>query len=184
MVLVRASLRPLLGDAVPFSFTFLAVVLATLVALAVGELLVWYFVLPIHGSFTFADPTMASWLVVVGLTQLLMVGAMGLYQSEVRRGQVERTRRINFLGHALREMDHRTRNNFQIVTSLLQLQSNRSASEEVKAALREASERLQAVSGVYAALMPSSQSLASVRLQEQLEGMCDQIRRGILPEGI
>jgi two-component sensor histidine kinase len=192
MVLVRASLRPVLGDAVPFSFTFLSVVLATLVAgwrsglvaLVVGEVLVWYFVLPIAGSFTFADPKMASWLIVVGLTQLLMVGAMGLYQSEVRRGQTERTRRINFLGHALREMDHRTRNNFQIVTSLLQLQSNRSASEEVKAALREASERLQAVSAVYAALAPSSQNLAAIRLQDQLEEMCGQIRRGILPEGI
>jgi len=81
-------------------------------------------------------------------------------------------------------MDHRTRNNFQIVTSLLQLQSNRSASEEVKAALKEASERLQAVSAVYAALAPSSQSLAAIRLQDQLEEMCGQIRRGILPEGI
>jgi two-component sensor histidine kinase len=81
-------------------------------------------------------------------------------------------------------MDHRTRNNFQIVTSLLQLQSNRSASEEVKAALKEASERLQAVSAVYAALAPSSQNLAAIRLQDQLEEMCGQIRRGILPEGI
>jgi len=192
MVLIRAALRPVLGDAVPFSFTFLAVVLSTLVAgwrsgvaaLLVGEVLVWYFVLPVPRSFTLADPKMASWLIVVGLTQLLMVGAMGLYQSEVRRGQMERTRRINFLGHALREMDHRTRNNFQIVTSLLQLQSNRSASEEVKAALKEASERLQAVSAVYAALAPSSQSLAAIRLQDQLEEMCGQIRRGILPEGI
>jgi two-component sensor histidine kinase len=181
-----------LADSVPFSFTFLSVVLATLVAgwrsgvvaLVIGELLVWYFVLPVHRSFSFADPRMASWLIVVGLTQLLIVGAMGLYQSEVRRGQMERTRRINFLGHALREMDHRTRNNFQIVTSLLQLQSNRSASPEVKAALREAGERLQAVSAVYAALTPSSQNLGAVRLQDQLEEMCGQIRRGILPEGI
>ena len=192
LVLIRALLRPLLGDAVPFTFTFLSVVVATLVAgwrsglvaLVVGALLVWYFVLPVRNSFAFADPSQAWSLVVVSLTQALIVTALGFYQAEMRRGQMERTRRINFLGHALREIDHRTRNNFQIVTSLLQLQASRSGSAEVQAALREASERLQAVSAVYDALAPSSQTLASVRLQDQIEGMCDQIRRGILLEGI
>jgi two-component sensor histidine kinase len=192
LVLVRATLRPVLDDGVPFSFSFLAVVLATLIAgwrsglmaLVVGEILIWYFVLPVRQSFTFADPAMAWWLIAVGATEALIVAALGLYQSEMRRGQAERMRRINFLGHALREMDHRTRNNFQIVTSLLQLQANRSGSDEVKSALREAAERLQAVSAVYAALAPSSQGLAAVRLQDQLEEICGQIRRGILPDGI
>jgi two-component sensor histidine kinase len=190
--LLRALLDPLIHEGVPFAFTFLGVVVATLVAgwragcvaVVLGVLLVWYFVLPVQGSFALADPAMVWWLVLIAATQGLIVFALGVYQAEMRRGQNERTRRINFLGHALREMDHRTRNNFQIVTSLLQLQANRSASEEVKAALREAGERLQAVAAVYAALAPSSQGLATVRLQDQLEEICGQIRRGILPEGI
>lgn len=188
----RTLLNPLIGEGVPFAFTFLAIVLATLlagwragtVALVLGVALVWYFILPERGSFGLADPAMVWWLVLITATQALIVAALGVYQSEMRRGQNERTRRINFLGHALREMDHRTRNNFQIVTSLLQLQASRSASPEVKAALREASERLQAVSAVYAALAPSSQNLGSVRLRDQLEEICSHIRRGILPEGI
>jgi two-component sensor histidine kinase len=190
--LARALLDPLIHEGVPFAFTFLGVVVATLVAgwragsvaVVLGLLLVWYFILPVQGSFALADPAMAWWLVLITATQALMVLALGVYQAEMRRGQNERTRRINFLGHALREMDHRTRNNFQIVTSLLQLQANRSATDEVKAALREAAERLQAVAAVYAALAPSSQGLATVRLQDQLEEICGQIRRGILPEGI
>jgi two-component sensor histidine kinase len=188
----RTLLNPLIGEGVPFAFTFLSIVLATLLAgwragtaaMVLGVLLVWYFVLPERGSFTLADPAMVWWLVLIVATQALIVAALGVYQAEMRRGQSERTRRINFLGHALREMDHRTRNNFQIVTSLLQLQATRSASAEVKAALKEASERLQAVSAVYAALAPSSQNLAAVRLHDQLEEICSQIRRGILPEGI
>jgi two-component sensor histidine kinase len=40
------------------------------------------------------------------------------------------------------------------------------------------------VSAVYAALTPSSQGLAAIRLHDQLEEICGQIRRGILPEGI
>jgi two-component sensor histidine kinase len=192
LVLGRALLSPLLAEGIPFAFTFLAVVLTTLIAgwrsgavsLLIGELLVWYFVLPPRGSFALAYPEMLWWLLIIGATEFIIVTALGIYQLEMRRGQAERTRRINFLGHALREMDHRTRNNFQIVTSLLQLQANRSASAEVKEALREASERLQAVSAVYAALAPSSQGLATVRLQDQLEEICAHIRRGILPEGI
>ena len=81
-------------------------------------------------------------------------------------------------------MDHRTKNNFQIVTSLLTLQASRSPSDEVKAALGEAAERLKAVAAVYDALAPSSQGLATVRLQDQLQEICDQIRRGIMPDGI
>ncbi|MBV9930916.1 MAG: DUF4118 domain-containing protein [Alphaproteobacteria bacterium] len=188
----RTLLNPLIGEGVPFAFTFLGIVLATLlagwragaVALVLGILLVWYFILPERGSFTLADPEMIWWIVLTAGTQALIVFSLGVYQAEMRRGQNERTRRINFLGHALREMDHRTRNNFQIVTSLLQLQANRSASDEVKVALREAGERLQAVAAVYAALAPSSQGLAAVRLQDQLEEICSQIRRGILPDGI
>jgi two-component sensor histidine kinase len=118
------------------------------------------------------------------VSEAFILAALALYQREVRVGEVERVRRINFLGHALREMDHRTKNNFQIVTSLLTLQGNRSTNPEVKAALREAAERLGAVSAVYAALAPSSHGLATVRLQDQLQEICDQIRRGILPDGI
>jgi two-component sensor histidine kinase len=189
---LRTLLNPLIGEGVPFAFTFVSIVVATLlagwragtVALILGVLLVWYFVLPVQRSFTLSDPAMLWWLVLIVATQALIVFALGVYQAEMRRGQNERTRRINFLGHALREMDHRTRNNFQIVTSLLQLQANRSGSDEVKAALREAAERLQAVAAVYSALAPSSQGLATVRLQDQLEEICGQIRRGILPDGI
>jgi two-component sensor histidine kinase len=54
----------------------------------------------------------------------------------------------------------------------------------VREALGEATERLKAIAAVYSALAPSSQGLASVRLQDQLQEICDQIRRGILPEGI
>jgi two-component sensor histidine kinase len=188
----RTAITPWVQDGAAFTFTYLAAVVATLIAgwrsgaaaTVMSSILVWYFVLPVRGSFVLEKPAVLYWLVLNVLTEFLIVAALGLYQSEMRRGQIERTRRINFLGHALREMDHRTRNNFQIVTSLLQLQGSRSASDDVKAALKEASERLQAVSAVYAALAPSSQGLATVRLQDQLEEICAHIRRGILPEGV
>src|SRR4051812_2393986 len=152
--------------------------------MVLGTALIWYFILPHHQSFVLRSAADGLTLAAGILTESVIVVALGLYQREVRAGQLERMRRINFLGHALREMDHRTKNNFQIVTSLLTLQANRSPSAEVKAALQEAAERLKAVAAVYDALAPSSQGLATVRLQDQLEEICGQIRRGIMPDGI
>lgn len=191
-VLLRAAIAPMPDQLAPFALSFLAVVLATLVggwrsglvALVVGQALIWYFLLPDYRSFRIANAETAYGLLLSTGTQLVILVALAVYQREVRAGQVERMRRINFLGHALREMDHRTKNNFQIVTSLLTLQAGRSTNAEVQSALREASERLKAVAAVYDALAPSSQGLAAVRLQDQLEEICGQIRRGILPDGI
>ncbi len=189
---VRLAASPLLGEVAPFALGIVAVVLAALlggwrsglVSMVLGTALIWYLVLPPSGSFALGEARAAMSLVVGTFTEGIILLALGLYQREVRAGQLERTRRINFLGHALREMDHRTKNNFQIVTSLLTLQANRSPSDEVRDALNEAAERLKAVAAVYDALAPSSQGLASVRLQDQLQEICDQIRRGILPDGI
>jgi len=192
LIALRVLADPWLGDLAPFSMAYIATVLAALiggwrsgaVSLIFGLLLAWYFVVPPHGSFAVESSQWGVSLMIAALSQLIIVLALALYQREVQAGQVERTRRINFLGHALREMDHRTKNNFQIVTSLLTLQGNRSGNAEVKAALNEAAERLTAVSAVYDALAPSSQGLAAVRLQDQLQEICRQIRRGILPDGI
>jgi two-component sensor histidine kinase len=189
---LRLAISPLLGEVAPFALGIVAVVIAALlggwrtglVSMVLGTALIWYLVLPPSRSFELQSGATALSLAAGAFTEGVILLALGLYQREVRAGQLERTRRINFLGHALREMDHRTKNNFQIVTSLLTLQANRSASEEVKAALGEAAERLKAVAAVYDALAPSSQGLASVRLQDQLQEICDQIRRGIMPDGI
>lgn len=191
-VLIRARLIPLPDQVAPFALGFLCIVVVTLLAgwrsglfaLVLGQLLTWYFLLPEFHSFRIATPALAYGLALSTITQGLIVFALGLYQREVRRGEIERQRRINFLGHALREMDHRTKNNFQIVTSMLLLQANRSASAEVRAALTEASERLQAVSAVYDALTPSSEGLAAARLQDHLEEICGQLRRGMIADGV
>ncbi len=191
-VSLRIAIAPLVGEVAPFALSIIAVLLAALVggwraglvSMVLGTALIWYFVLPVSGSFILKDTRTVLTLCAGLLTEAVILLALALYQREMRAGEMERSRRINFLGHALREMDHRTKNNFQIVTSLLTLQANRSASEEVRDALIEAAERLKAVAAVYDALAPSSQGLASVRLQDQLQEICDQIGRGIMPDGI
>ncbi|TFI58018.1 hypothetical protein E2493_12555 [Sphingomonas parva] len=189
---LRLMATPWLGGNAPFSLATLAMVLSALLAgwrsgvlsLLMGLGLIWYFVLPHENSLLASNGRTTFTIAVALFAQAFILAAIALYQREVRAGEIDRARRINFLGHALREMDHRTKNNFQIVTSLLVLQAGRSAHLEVQVALKEAAERLKAVAAVYDALAPSSQGLAAVRLQDQLQEIADQMRRGILPEGI
>jgi two-component sensor histidine kinase len=191
LVGLRVAMTPVVGDAAPFALALLAMVFATLVAgwrsglvsILLGIAVIWYFVLDPPHSFGLPTTTFAS-LVFAAVTAALILLALSLYQREVRAGELERARRINFLGHALREMDHRTKNNFQIVTSLLQLQAHRSGNAEAKAALGEAVERLRAMSAVYDSLTLSSQGLGTVRLQDQLQEICDKVRDGLLPDGV
>ena len=188
---LRVAMTPVVGEVAPFTLAILAVVLATLVSgwrsglvsMLLGVGLIWYFVLPPQHSFGLTEAT-ATTIAFVVVTSALILLALHLYQREVRTGELERARRINFLGHALREMDHRTKNNFQIVMSLLQLQANRSGNAEAKAALGEAVERLKAVSSVYDSLTLSSQGLGTVRLQDQLQEICERVRDGLLPDGV
>ncbi len=191
-VAARVAMAPVLGEVAPFALGIIAVVIAALlggwrsglISMLLGAGLIWYLILPPQFSFELETTSSALTLAAGLFTEGVILLALGLYQREVRAGEIDRARRINFLGHALKEMDHRTKNNFQIVTSLLTLQATRSGSEEVKSALNEAAERLKAVAAVYDALAPSSQDLGSVRLQDQLQEICDQIRRGIMPDSI
>jgi two-component sensor histidine kinase len=188
---LRLAMAPLLGNIAPFSLALLGMVLATLiagwrsglVAIVIGVGIIWYLVLQPHGSDGPAPDPLAS-LAAASITAGLILLALAVYQREVRAGEIDRQRRIHFLGHALREMDHRTKNNFQIVMSVLQLQANRSQNEEAQAALAEAVERLKAISSVYDSLTLSGQGLGAVRLQDQLQRICDRARDGLLPDGV
>ena len=189
---LRLLAQPYLGELAPFPLAILALVVADLLAgwrsgavsLVLGLLLTWFFVVSPQMSFELQSPQAALSLLLTAAAEVAILAALAFYQRDVKASEDARATRISFLGDALREMDHRTKNNFQIVTGLLTLQASRSESAEVKTALGEAVERLKAVAAVYDALAPSSAGLASVHLHDQLEEICAQIRRGILPQGI
>jgi K+-sensing histidine kinase KdpD len=128
---LRAALAPLTGDAAPYALSFLAVVLACLVggwgsgllALALGQILTGYLLVPPIGSFGPKEAAAGYSFLLATVSQILILIVIALYQREAAATEAERERRIDFLGHALREIDHRTQNNFETVISLLLLQS-------------------------------------------------------------
>jgi two-component sensor histidine kinase len=76
----------------------------------------------------------------------------------------------------LREVNHRVGNSLQIIASLLHLQANSSAQEDVKAALTNAMGRVAAVAQVHRRLY-TSHDLKSVVLNQYLDALMEDLRR-------
>ena len=186
---MRLAIQSTLGDVVPFALTFpvlLFVVLiaglrAGLMALVGCQLLIWYHILPYHKSFVIADLTTGANLVLTTLAQLVLLWAVESYRRAVRTAMAASEARIEGLSLALREIDHRTRNNFQLAIALLSLQARGSEEPEVSAGLEKAATRLQAIASIYANLAISSASLGEIRLHDHLGEICNRLREGLLP---
>jgi two-component sensor histidine kinase len=76
----------------------------------------------------------------------------------------------------LREVNHRVGNSLQIIASLLHLQANSTAQEDVKAALTNAMGRVAAVAQVHRRLY-TSHDLKSVLLNQYLDALLEDLRR-------
>jgi two-component sensor histidine kinase len=76
----------------------------------------------------------------------------------------------------LREVNHRVGNSLQIIASLLHLQANSSAEDDVKAALTNAMGRVAAVAQVHRRLY-TSHDLKNVLLNQYLDALLEDLRR-------
>ena len=192
MVALRIPLSAMAGERAPYALNFLAVVLASLVAgwrsglvaLVFGQLAIWYFVVPFHGDFTFRDRELLGGFILACASQAVMLLILGLYQREIDKGVAEREQRLNLLDEALKEIDHRTRNNYQTVLAMIDLQGRRADVPEVRKALGQVADRIQAISNASQQLAARSVDIDAVRLDDHLCGLVQQIERGLSRDGI
>jgi two-component sensor histidine kinase/CheY-like chemotaxis protein len=131
-----------------------------------------YLVKDVHGDF-------------IPLLQVAVEGALRQAQLQKARDDAEaevHASRDRFAALAaerevlLREVNHRVGNSLQIIASLLHLQANSSAQEDVKAALTNAMGRVAAVAQVHRRLY-TSHDLKSVLLNLYLDALLEDLRR-------
>jgi two-component sensor histidine kinase len=186
-VALRAALVPILGDRAPFAFNFLAVASATvlagwrsgLVALVVGQAALWFAVVQPQWIGTPMMSERVGGLVIASVSEFLILVGISFYQGEVARAWMEREKRLELLDEALREIDHRTRNNYQTVLSMIELQARRATDGNVSGALRQVADRIQAIANASRQLAVHGGGLDVVRLDDHLCGLVQQIERGI-----
>jgi two-component sensor histidine kinase len=91
---------------------------------------------------------------------------------------------LALLDEALKEIDHRTRNNYQTVLAMIGLQARRAPDPQVSEALLQVADRVQAIANASRQLAVKSEELAAVRLDDHLCGLVQQIERGLSREEI
>lgn len=81
----------------------------------------------------------------------------------------------------LKEIHHRVKNNMQIISSLLSLQSENSEDEKFNALLRESRNRINSMALVHEMLYQSD-DLSKIQLKEYIETLCSSVHRSyVLP---
>lgn len=85
--------------------------------------------------------------------------------------------------HLLRELNHRVKNNLQMIGSLFNLQWHASENPETRMALAEARSRLDSIAILHQKLYQGA-SLFSVDLQEYLQSVCEYLQPAHTPTGI
>lgn len=174
-----------------YAFVFPAVIFACLIAgvrsglivTVICQTLIWYFVIPPKRAFTIDFPHSVG-LVVATASLALTAWAVSSFRATSYRLREEQERHVELLSLALREVDHRTRNNFQIAASLLLSRAAGQDNPELRAELQAAAGRLQSLASVYSNLALSSANLSTVLLHEHLREICERIRDGMLPAGV
>lgn len=192
MVAARVPLDPVLGERAPYVFIFLAIVVASLfagwrsglVALVTGQVLTWYVVVEPQWSMAVVGVERLSGAIVGTMSELLILGVIALYQREVDLASAEREERMQLLDHSLREIDHRTKNNYQAVLSLIQMQARKAPDPGVASALRLAADRVSAVALASERLARRADDMGTIPLGDHLRQLCSQVERGLSREGV
>ena len=160
MAFARIAVDALAPTAGPFALIYPATLIATLfgrwpagvTAASTAFLWVWYFVLPDARSFHFARLSDLPRMLVNVVSVVVVLALAEIFRQAVRTAQAGRDNELKHTELLLRELDHRTKNNFMIVESLLNLQMRRQTSPAAKAALEAAVGRIHSFAAAHQAL--------------------------------
>ncbi|WP_375267717.1 sensor histidine kinase [Phenylobacterium sp.] len=193
MIAVRLAIDVVAPTAGPFSLIYPAVLISTLfgrwraglTTFVTAFLFAWYFVLPDPHSFRFAVAGDAARTVVNACSALVILLFAEVFRGAVRRAASQRDAEIALRDLLLREIDHRMKNNFMIVGSLLELQRRRQPSEEAREALAAAAARIHSFTAAHQALYEDGGRLHDVAMGEYLRTLTRNIVDALfLPERI
>lgn len=176
----RLLVNILLPGAAPFIMMFPALLLAAvlggrasgLMTLGLGALAAWVFVFPPAGEFMgkpdTAVPNTIVFLISGGLT--VLIG--GVFRTAALQGIADRQGELDGRDLLLREFQHRVKNDFQIVGSILTLQRRKAAELGAEVLLDEALDRLRGLSEVHANLWAPGGDAGEVNLEPYLNRLC------------
>lgn len=186
--LTRRAIDLVAPGGAPFALVFPAIMLATLIgrwqAGAITAVLTitaaQRFVVP-DQSFTYVAGGEAKALVAVVIAAVITLAIAETFRRAVRNAAAERDRQIADRDLFLAEFDHRVKNNFAIVASLLDLQRRR-ADPATAEALTAALMRVESIARAHQHLYRGGDGPGTVEIADYLKGLCAALRDALTLE--
>ena len=185
---LRLVLDTVLPGAAPFALGFPAILLATvlsgwragaltLLAVVLG---VWYLVLPPAFAFGLLAPDDAANLALNAVSGALVVAVAQGFRTASLRAQAERAGKVEARELMLRELNHRMKNNFQMVAGLLEMQRRMESEPAAARALESVITRVHNLAQAHAALYVPSGEVGTIDFARYLEDLCRSLSESLL----
>jgi two-component sensor histidine kinase len=188
---LRVAINLVSPGAAPFALIFPALILATLLArwsagavtaaIGIGVVVIARIVHPDHHLHA-DDPRGALAVIAVALAAALTIAIAELFRKTARLSTAELDREIADRDLLLSEFDHRVKNNFAIVASLLDLQRRRAADPATAEALEAALLRVESIARAHRHLYRSGQP-GTVEMRDYVEELCSALSDSLLLRG-
>jgi two-component sensor histidine kinase len=190
-IFVRTGIDVFLPGASPFILIYPAVMVATLLGrwqagcltLAILILNAWYVLIPLQYRDVLVNGEATDWLALAfasGVTTIIMAEFV---QLAFRRRVRERKEKIELQELLLREVNHRAKNNFSMVISLLALQRQNTLDVAAREALATAALRVRALAQANDNIYSNTDGV--VDLKPYISALCDAISTAVLsPAGV
>lgn len=187
--LLRALIA-LATPAPPYVFLFPMVLLATLLAgwrsgiycLTLILLGIWYAVLvPVRFGPLSSGEEVA--LVLNALSGLAVIAVAQAFRTSYRVAEAERAAKLEVRDLLLRELNHRVKNNFQMVESLLDMQRRRASAAATEQALADALRRVHSMAQAHANLYSPDEAGEAIDLGAYLGDLCENLSDSLLLMG-
>ena len=188
----RFVMDAIVPGAAIFPLIFPAAMIATLFARwpagatsgTISVLYGWYYLFPVKNSWRFESPAQAVTMgsVVVGV--ILTVALAEMFRRAVRSAAAERDREVAERDLFLEEFDHRVKNNFTLVASLLDMQRRRAGEGETADALQAALSRVESIARAHRHLYRGSGTApGSVDMASYLGELCTALSEALFLRG-
>lgn len=176
----------------PFALIYPAVLLATLyghwraglTALCVTFFWAWFFVLPMPSSFYFSDPTDPPRVFLNAVCTLVVLVFAEAFRRAAHATMNEIRERADRRLTLLADLEHRTKNNFALVASMLELQKRRIPQQELHAPLDDAVGRVRTFADAYTALALEQSDDPSVEMKPYLDYLLNRVEASSLPPSV
>lgn len=190
-VLVRVLLDEIVPGGAVFALIFPAAMLATLFAhwqagamtAAILTLHSWYFLWPVTNSFHFATASGPLSVAAVAISATITISIAEIFRASARRATRERDLQIAERDLFLAEFDHRVKNNFAVVVSLLDMQRRRANEPATAEALAAALSRVESIARAHRHLYRGDSGPVSVDMASYIKELCDALAEALMLRG-